>query len=66
MLLLAYEVEPVLGVASQKSADQLLKKIARKKAILIFWAILAKRGNLNLDLNRDLQREQIKVYKGTR
>ena len=45
-----------LGIAFEhSSADQLLKKIARKKAILIFSAILAKRGNLNLDLNLDLQ-----------
>ena len=46
--------ELVLGIASENSADQFLKKIARKKEILIFSAILAKRGNLNLDLNLDL------------
>ena len=46
----------VLGIASENSADQFLKNITRKKTILIFSAILAKRGNLNLDLNLDLQR----------
>ena len=42
-----------------KSADQLFQKIAQQKAILIFSAILAKRGNLNLDLNLDLHGSKI-------
>ena len=46
--------EPVVAIASGKRADQLFQKIAQLKAILIFSAILAKRGNLNLDLNLDL------------
>ena len=40
-----------MEIASVKSTDQFFQKIAQQKAILIFSAILAKRGNLNLDLN---------------
>ena len=47
--------QPVLGVDSENSADQFWKNIARKKAILIFRTILAKKGNLNLDQNLDFQ-----------
>ena len=43
-----------MEIASGKSADQFFQKIAQRKAILIFSAILAKRGNLNLDLHLDL------------
>ena len=41
----------VMEITSGKSADQLFQKIAQQKAIMTFWAILAQRGNLNLDLN---------------
>ena len=43
----------VMEVTSGKCADQLLQKIAQHKALTFFSAILAKRGNLNLDLNFD-------------
>ena len=51
---------PVMEIASGTSADQLLQKIAQQKAVLIFSAIFAKRGNLNLDLNLDLHAYKIK------
>ena len=44
----------------EKSADQFFQNIAQQKAVLIFSAILAKRGNLNLDLNLDLRGDEIK------
>ena len=49
-----------MEIASVKSTDQFFQKIAQQKAILIFSAILAKRGNLNLDLNLDLHGYKIK------
>ena len=49
-----------MEIASGKCADQLFQNIAQQKTILIFSAILAKRGNLNLDLNLDLHGYKIK------
>ena len=51
---LLHNIVAVMEIASGKSTDQLFQKIAQPKAILIFSAMLAKRGNLNLDLNIDL------------
>ena len=56
---------PVSGnIASENSADQFLKNIARKKAISISSAILAKKGNLNLDLNLHLNRGPTTKWSG--
>ena len=49
-----------MEIASGKSADQFFRKIAQRKTILTFSAILAKRGNLNLDLNLDRHGYQIR------
>ena len=51
-----------MEIASGNSADQFLKKIAPKKAILIFSAILAKRGNLDLDLQSWSLSRQIQQF----
>ena len=53
--------QPVVEIASGKSAHQSFQKIAQRRAILIFSAILAKRGNASLGLNLDLHGYQIKT-----
>ena len=45
------ELGAVMEIASGKCADQFLQKVAQQKAIFIFSAILAKRGNLDLNLD---------------
>lgn len=44
-----------MEIVENSNADELLKKVARKKAALIISAILAKGGSLNLGLNLDLR-----------
>ena len=53
--------QPVVEIASGESAHQSFQKIAQRRAILIFSAILAKRGNASLGLNLDLHGYQIKT-----
>lgn len=52
----------MVGIAPGNSADPSFKMIARKKAMMISSAILAKIGNPNLDLNLNLRLANMKRF----